>query len=138
MSEELYSDYIIQQNKTPYHFEKREDAALTLRANNPVCGDRFDLFIGSEGDLSNLHFHGFGCALSKASTSVLLQMVEGKTHQEASSICYNFLNYLDNKQPTDIKEFVAFAGVHHHPARMDCVKLAWEKLKEYLEQNSLG
>ena len=77
----LYSPFIKAQNETPFHFEKKTDAEITLKAYNPVCGDRYELFIAGE-----IYFHGFGCAISKASTSFLATVLSGKQRQSVREV----------------------------------------------------
>ena len=135
----LYHEVIKQHQKQPYHFLKKEDAPLTLRANNPICGDRYDLFIEQEGKvLQPLHFHGYGCALSKASTSIMLKVLEGKTINEAILICHNFLDYIANTLEEEVyhPSFTAFEALHTQTARIDCVTLSWKELLQFLEQQN--
>ncbi len=134
----LYSDIIRHHNESPFHFEKIEHAPVVLRANNPVCGDRFDLFLTADQKrISALHFHGFGCAISKASASVLVKSLEGRSLHEANNICNEFIHFIDNKPlhaPQELTDdFKAFSGVHNFPERRDCAILPWSAMKTYLE-----
>ena len=134
----LYGDVIKEHQKKPYHFLKKEDAQLSLRANNPICGDRYDLFIESkENVLDEMHFYGFGCALSKASASIMVRILEGKSYEEAIKICRNFLDYIHNKlegQEVYDERFKAFEALHTQTARLDCVALTWKELLSFLEK----
>ena len=135
---DLYDVLIRKHNKEPFHFEAQESADINLIANNPLCGDRFELFINKKGDfLETMYFHGFGCALSMASTSIMLELMENKSGTEALEICREFFNFLDNSVQPSNEIFKAFTAIHEHPARMDCVKLSWLKMKERLESGRL-
>ncbi len=134
----LYSDIIKSHNGSPYHFEKRTEAPLTLKAYNPVCGDRFDIFLNCTRErIEDLHFHGFGCAISKASTSILVKSLAGKSLKEALALCNNFLDFIDKKSGqrdlTLTDDFLAFSGVHEFPERYDCATLSWREMKKFLE-----
>lgn len=134
----LYSEIIKKHNETPFHFEKRGDAENTIKAYNPICGDRFEVYVDSDQrTVKELHFHGFGCAISKASTSILAKTLEGKPLKEALEVCEHFLRFI-NKESGDNKlvlsdEFLAFAGVHDFPERYDCATLSWREMKKFLE-----
>jgi nitrogen fixation NifU-like protein len=113
-------------------------ASDTVKAYNPICGDRFEVFVDLRSNkINSIHFHGIGCAISKASTSVLTQSLEGKALPEAVSICENFLKYVNNEMKADNitlpEEFLAFSGVHDFPERHDCVSLVWKEMKIFLE-----
>jgi nitrogen fixation protein NifU and related proteins len=135
----LYPEILKAHNHSPYHFEKSEGADKVIKAYNPICGDRFEVYINynEENKISQLHFYGLGCSVSKASTSVLTKVLEGKTSDEALILCNNFLSYINKESGSDTlvlpEEFLAFSGVHDFPERLDCAALAWREMKKYLE-----
>ena len=134
----LYSTIIKYHNETPFHYAKIYDAQNTIKAYNPICGDRFELYIDClENIITRLHFYGFGCAISKASASVLVKSVEGKSLSEAVAICDLFLRFLDrelnNNELILSGEFIAFSGVHDFPERYECAALSWKEVKKFLE-----
>ncbi len=134
----LYPETIKAHNESPFHFEKTADAAHTLKAYNPICGDRFELYLSPKDQMiSELHFHGFGCAISKASTSVLMKTLEGKSFQEALAACNNFIRFIDHELPYNelllTVDFKAFSGVRDFPERYDCATLSWKEMKTFLE-----
>ncbi len=130
----LYSDVIKTHNETPFHFEKVEGASTILKANNPICGDRFELYIGYHDDkISLLHFFGYGCAVSKASTSVLAKSLEGKSLSDALTICKDFIAFIRGEKQVSQEDFKAFSGVHDFPERYECATLAWAEMKTFLE-----
>lgn len=130
----LYSPFIKAQNEKPFHFEKKPEAEVTFKAYNPVCGDRYELFIAKSEEI---YFHGFGCAISKASTSVMAKTLSGKLNHEALALCNEFLDFMDKKidagRLTLGNDFIAFEGVHVFPERYDCVTLSWKAMKKFLE-----
>ncbi len=133
----LYSKVIKDQNERPYHFEKRNDSTAIVKAYNPICGDRFELYLSHDGmNIQQVYFHGFGCAISKASTSLLVRAIEGKTMGEAMNICEKFLEFMDKKTAFDLvnltDEFLAFKTVHDFPERYDCATLSFRELSKFL------
>jgi len=135
---ELYSGIIKAHNVAPYHFEKIANPTFTVKAYNPTCGDRFELFLNLNGQkIEQVHFHGFGCAISKASTSVIARSIEGKTIDEAKAICKKFVQFINKESSFDTltlsDEFLAFERVHDFPERYDCATLSGRELEKYLE-----
>jgi nitrogen fixation NifU-like protein len=133
----LYDDVIRNHNNHPYHFEKSSECSNLVQAYNFICGDKFDLCLTLEGSrISKVQFHGFGCAVSKASTSILAKQLEGKTKTEARQICNQFLRLLKNELGKDetlfSAEFQSFQVVQEIPARYDCAALAWLEVEKFL------
>jgi nitrogen fixation NifU-like protein len=136
----LYPDAIKSHNERPYHFGKQEGTP-TLKAYNPICGDKFDLYVrADETTITAIHFHGVGCAISKASTSILAKVLEGKTLVEAHRMCNNFLQVISNETSTGDSvlndEFKIFSAIHEFPERRECVSLAWTEMLKFLESKS--
>lgn len=134
---ELYKTVILKHNKEPYHFEKKEASTFVLKASNPVCGDRFQLFFEVEnGVIEDIHFHGYGCAISKASTSVLAKKLEHKTIAEAKQLCKEFLNIIrleeGKSESIQEEEFEAFSAARNFPGRMKCATLSWDEMVLFL------
>lgn len=134
----LYPEIIKSHSTTPYHFEKREHDGEAIKAYNPICGDRFEVFINRDGNkIMQLYFYGFGCSVSKAATSIMTQSLEGKTLEEALTLCHSFLKFVNNESSPDplhlSNEFLAFSGVHDFPERLECATLTWKEMKKFLE-----
>lgn len=134
----LYPEIIKVHNESPFHFEKKVNDSDVIKAYNPICGDRFELYVSQDQHkIYQLHFHGFGCAISKAATSVLTESLEGKTMEEALSLCDNFLSFINKELQDDqlilAADFLAFSGVHDFPERYDCATLSWREMKKFLE-----
>lgn len=132
---ELYHTVIQNHNKNPYHF-KRISAANTIVSNSPVCGDKFEIYVELSGTtILSVHFHGIGCAVSKASTSVLAKLLEGRSIEEAKNLTDLFLRSIDKtqKSPENIPdEFSAFYTVRQHPERYECAALPWLETQNFL------
>lgn len=135
----LYQSVILRHNKEPYHYDRRMDADLVVQAYNPVCGDKFTIYLDvEEGRITAAWFHGYGCALSTASTSVLVQRLEGVSLEDFAGLFVSFQQYLEPEAVISPKEkdetFAAFSGVRDFPGRMQCVTLSWEALEEFLRR----
>ncbi|MDH5476489.1 MAG: iron-sulfur cluster assembly scaffold protein [Cyclobacteriaceae bacterium] len=131
----LYKAHILPENNNPYHFEAKDNASTSLDAYNPMCGDKFQLHLNVKDDtFDTVHFHGFGCAISKASTSILLRKIEGISKVDAIALCEKFLKNLteDNQVDEFDKELNTLIALKHFDGRIDCIKLPWEALLAHL------
>ena len=135
---DLYKEVILAHSKSPYHFEKKDAPFQEVEAYNPLCGDQYQLFIQSPGQiLSEVYFHGYGCAISKASGSVMLQELEGLSFREAETLIQNFLRIMNPELAETNMEVLpsglhAFARVREFPARFSCVSLIWKSMLEFI------
>ena len=131
----LYQEVILKHNNHPLNFVKREDAQYCLEAYNPVCGDQFKIYFDIEHErLVKLSFHGYGCAISKSSVSILTELMNNKTVGEAILINDQFNNALTSDEGVDFPSpLMAFMPVKEHPGRLKCVTLGWETLSEFLD-----
>jgi nitrogen fixation NifU-like protein len=133
---QLYDDSILQENRQPYHYGKKTDADLILEAYNPICGDQFKLFLYIDNDsIKTAYFHGYGCAVSKASTSVLTRELEGCTLEEAKAKCRDFLHWLTEAENAGVNapvSWTSFAAVRDFPGRLSCAQLAWKTIAKEL------
>jgi nitrogen fixation NifU-like protein len=137
--ERLYDSVIRRHNSQPYHYEPIAKCHHHVQAHNFICGDRFDLCIQIEHDvITSIYFHGLGCAVSKASASVLAQNLEGKNRREALQVCDQFLRVLKREIQAGEKlysnDFESFGVVHEIQARYDCAALAWVEVEKFLNQ----
>lgn len=131
---ELYQEVILDHNKNPRNYRRMEDADRKVDGYNPLCGDHFTLFLKlKDGVIQDISFDGTGCAISKASASVMSSAVKGKTIQEAEEL-FNKFHALVRGKLNSIEDFenlgklVAFSGVSEYPARVKCATLAWHAL----------
>jgi len=133
----LYKTIILEHNKTPFFYKKNEEATYVLKAYNQICGDRFELYFEvRNGLIEDLTFHGFGCAISKASTSVLVKNLKGKNFVKALLCCRQFLSVTTSEGKSDEslgEEIEAFSAAKEFPGRMKCATLAWDEMVVFLE-----
>ncbi|MDW3194111.1 MAG: iron-sulfur cluster assembly scaffold protein [Cytophagales bacterium] len=133
----LYHATVIKESKEPYHFNKGVQLGTEVLAYNPMCGDKYKLQIEQDqGRIKEGYFHGFGCALSKASTSALLRAIEGKTPQEIIDFCQSFIAAINggNECTFDQEELQVMVELNDLGSRSDCIKLSWEALLAHLEE----
>ena len=142
---ELYQETILDHNKSPRNFRKMADATRKVEGYNPLCGDHYTVYVKLNGDvISDVAFEGAGCAISKASASVMTSMLKGKTKADAEQLFQEFHRLVKGElDPTaDLEQFgklAAFAGVCEFPARVKCASLAWHTLHTALEaENEVG
>jgi nitrogen fixation protein NifU and related proteins len=135
---ELYQQVILDHNKSPRNFHAMADATRIVDGYNPLCGDHYKVFVKIEnGVIKDVSFDGAGCAISKASGSVMSSMVKGKTVREAESLFKEFHRLVTGTVASgdDIErlgKLAAFAGVSEYPARVKCASLAWHTLRAAL------
>ena len=121
---------------------KLEGATAVARGINPLCGDHFDIYLVKEGGaVKKVTFEGDGCAISKASASMMTQAVEGKSEKEASALKDHFIGLLtEGAAASGHREGVGklkfFEGVRNFPIRVKCATLAWRALEEALKGNN--
>ena len=133
----LYHPLIIKHNSQPTFFEKRADAEYMLEAYNPLCGDRFKLYFELEnGLLTKISFYGFGCAVSKASTSVLVKHLNQQSVKKSLIITKEFLSLFEYDTETAnvpvTEEFKPFQVAKDFPGRLKCATLAWDEIHNFL------
>jgi nitrogen fixation NifU-like protein len=135
----LYQEVILDHNKNPRNFKKMEDADCSVEGYNPLCGDHYTVFLKMDGEvISEIAFIGSGCAISKASASVMSTVLKGKTRAEAEEWFEKFHHLVrgEMKGETGIDELgklAAFSGVSEFPARVKCAILPWHTMKNAIE-----
>jgi nitrogen fixation protein NifU and related proteins len=133
--DELYQSVILDHNRAPRNFRKLEEATNHAEGRNPLCGDQFDVWLKLEGDvIADAAFQGQGCAISKASASMMTQAVKGKTVAEARSLFEKFHEVVTGAAgaaPLPSKLEV-FRGVSAFPIRVKCATLSWHAMKQAL------
>jgi nitrogen fixation protein NifU and related proteins len=134
--DELYQSVILDHNKSPRNFRKLEGATNHAEGRNPLCGDQFDVWLKLDGDvITEAAFLGQGCAISKASASMMTQAVKGKTVDEARELFEQFHDVVTGtgtKSPLPSKLDV-FRGVSAFPIRVKCATLSWHALNKALD-----
>jgi nitrogen fixation NifU-like protein len=116
-----------------------DDADRKIEGYNPLCGDHYTLYLKLEGDvITDISFEGAGCAISKASTSVMSAALKGKTKAEAEALFEKFHNLVTGEtggmnELESLGKLAAFSGVSEFPARVKCATLAWHTMRAALE-----
>lgn len=132
----LYHALILDHNKNPFHFGKPASYTKEQEGFNPVCGDHYHIYIqlNEDGKLENVHFTGQGCALSKASASMMAQLMHNKDKEQVLALIDEFHGLITHAQewPKKLAKLEVFSQIWHYPARVKCVTLAWHTLKQAL------
>ncbi len=136
---ELYQEVILDHNKQPQNFHKMEGATHHAEGLNPLCGDHIHLFLKMKGDvIEDISFQGSGCAISKASSSMMTSILKGKTITETEKIFEGFHQMVTGDVggpvPEGLGKLTVFSGVCEFPARVKCASLAWHTLKAALSR----
>jgi len=135
---ELYQSLILDHNRSPRNFREIPDATRTAEGYNPLCGDQLRVWVKVDGDrISDVSFKGSGCAISKASASLMTTVVKDKSAAEATRIFESFHRMVTGQGgPADDlpAKLAVFAGVREFPSRVKCASLAWHALKNALDQ----
>ena len=135
---ELYQDIILEHGKSPKNFGKCEKYTHEAKGHNPLCGDQIHVYLklNNEKNVDNVTFEGTGCAISIASTSIMTELVKGKSLETAKKIVIDFLNMIKNTQEIKSKDLdedqkikiMSLSGVKQYPMRVKCATLAWHTL----------
>jgi nitrogen fixation protein NifU and related proteins len=131
---ELYQQVILDHNKSPRNFRKMEESNHDAEGYNPLCGDKIHIYLDVDNDIiKDISFQGSGCAISKASASLMSTMLKGRTKEEAERFFERFHDLVtgrlgDNPSIEDLGKLAVFAGVKEFPARVKCASLAWHTL----------
>ena len=133
---ELYQEVILDHNRRPRNFRAIEPASATQEGYNPLCGDRLTLYLTLEGGvIKDVAFQGSGCAISKASTSLMTEILKGKTVDEARGLFDKFHAMITSEPGSpsdDLGKLAVLAGVREFPTRVKCASLAWHTMKAAL------
>ncbi|MHC4452818.1 MAG: Fe-S cluster assembly sulfur transfer protein SufU [Planctomycetota bacterium] len=130
---ELYQQVILDHNKAPRNFRAIEPCDHQADGYNPLCGDKIHIYIAIEnGTISDVSFQGEGCAISKASASMMTDALKGKSVEEANALFDEFQAMITCGLPAPGK-LAVFAGVREYPMRVKCATLAWHTMKSALE-----
>jgi nitrogen fixation NifU-like protein len=136
---ELYQELILDHNRRPRNYGALPDADHTAKGYNPLCGDKLTIYAKLEGDrIAGLSFEGSGCAISKASASLLTDAVKGKTLAEADALFARVHAMLtapidQTLDVDDLGKLAVLSGVREFPVRVKCASLAWHTLRAALE-----
>jgi nitrogen fixation NifU-like protein len=136
---DLYQEVILEHSKTPRNYRELKASDHKAEGFNPLCGDRFTVYLDMEGDsIRDISFQGSGCAISKASASMMTQTLKGKTRKEAEELFERFHGVVTGQAPSngnhaELGKLAVFSGVSKFPTRVKCAILAWHTLQAALE-----
>ncbi len=135
---DLYQEVILEHSKQPRNYRELGDANHKAEGYNPLCGDHFTVYLKMDGEkIQDVSFQGSGCAISKASASMMTQSVKGKTLAEAEKIFERFHKLVTgaehNGNQEELGKLAVFSGVSEFPVRVKCATLAWHTLHAALE-----
>lgn len=144
---DLYQELILEHSKAPRNFRALSGASGHAEGYNPLCGDHFTVYLEMDGEtIREVTFQGTGCAISKASASMMTQTVKGKTKSQAEELFHRFHDLVTNEpnasgsnggngtsKDDNLGKLAVFAGVRDYPVRVKCATLAWHTLHAALE-----
>lgn len=136
---DVYNDLIMEHSMNSYNKKKLERADYSEIGHNPNCGDEITLELKLDGDkIEDMAFTGHGCAISQASTSIMIDTLRGKTIEEAREIIKTFIEMIkreisDEEQLKKLEDAIAFKNVSNMPARVKCALLAWHTLDDMIK-----
>ena len=142
--DDLYNDLIMEHSMNSYNKKNLEKPDLCELGHNPNCGDEIKLEVKLNGNIiEDMAFSGHGCAISQASTSIMIDTLKGKTLDEAKEIIDTFIKMIkreitDEKELEKLEDAIAFKNVSNMPARVKCALLAWHTLEELIEGKKNG
>jgi nitrogen fixation NifU-like protein len=130
----LYNKLILDRQKDPTGFEKRKNAHNVIDAYNPVCGDQFKIYLDLEGgNITKVSYYGYGCALSKAATSLLIEGLADKSVDDCKKFIEYYFQILDNNDGESPEIYKALAMAKEFPGRKQCTTLSWEAVSKFLK-----
>ena len=138
---EIYNELIMEHSMNSYNKKKLDNADYSEIGHNPNCGDEITLEIKLKGNIiEEMAFNGHGCAISQASTSIMIDTLKGKTIEEAKEIIKTFIEMIkrentDEEQLKKLEEAIAFRNVSNMPARVKCALLAWHTIEDILNKS---
>ena len=135
---DLYQEVILDHNRRPRNFHTMADASHRAEGYNPLCGDRLTLYLKLDGDvIKDAAFEGSGCAISKASASLMTDAIKGRTVPDARTLFERFHRMVTTppeERVEDLGKLSALAGVREFPVRVKCASLAWHTFKAALDR----
>ncbi len=141
---ELYQEVIMDHNRRPRNFQVLEGADMMAEGYNPLCGDQITLYLNvRDGTIEDVGFQASGCAISKASASMMTEEIKGRTVEEAERIFDKFRDLVKGEELDDedldlLGDLELLSGVSRYPVRIRCATLSWHTLKSALNGNTDG
>ncbi len=137
---DVYNDLIMEHSMNSYNKKQLENADFCELGHNPNCGDEITLEVKMNGNIiEDMAFHGHGCAISQASTSIMIDTLKGKTIEEAREIVKIFIEMIKRETKSEeelqkLEDAIAFKNISNMPARVKCALLAWHTLENIFEK----
>ena len=141
---DVYNELIMEHSMNSYNKKKLAKADFSEIGHNPNCGDEITLELKLNGNvIEDMAFSGHGCAISQASTSIMIDTLKGKTVDEAKEIIETFIGMIkreitDDEQLEKLEDAIAFRNVSNMPARVKCALLAWHTIEDIINKNEKG
>lgn len=138
---DVYNELIMEHSMNSYNKKKLENADYCEVGHNPNCGDEITLQLKLNGNkIEDMAFSGHGCAISQASTSIMIDTLKGKTVKEAKEIIKTFIEMIkreitEEEELKKLEDAIAFRNVSNMPARVKCALLAWHTIEDMLNKN---
>ena len=138
---DIYNELIMEHSMNSYNKKKIENADYCEVGHNPNCGDEITLQLKLNGNkIEDMAFSGHGCAISQASTSIMIDTLKGKTVEEAKEIIKTFIEMIkrettDEEELKKLEDAIAFRNVSNMPARVKCALLAWHTIEDMLNKS---
>lgn len=134
---DIYQEVILEHAKSPRNFHALEKPTVKAEGYNPLCGDRCTVYVSLQGDvIEDIGFQGSGCAISRASASMMTQSLKGKTVSEAENLFHRFVGLATgqngDEKHAEFGKLAVFGGVAEFPTRVKCATLAWHTLQAAL------
>ena len=136
---ELYQQLILDHNQNPRNFRRIENCDFHKKGHNPLCGDQLDVFVNiAEDVISDLSFMGSGCAISKASASIMTETLIGKTVDEAVYLFNQFREMAMSGKGAEALpvKLSVLSGIYKYPSRVKCALLAWHTMHQSFDKNN--
>ena len=139
--DELYNDIIMEHSMNSYNKKNIDGCDYCEKGHNPNCGDEIEIEVKLNGNIiEDMGFIGHGCAISQSSTSVMIDVLKGKTLEQAKEIIKTFIEMIkrettDEEELKKLEEAIAFKNVSNMPARVKCALLAWHTMEDLLNKN---
>jgi nitrogen fixation protein NifU and related proteins len=139
---ELYQEVILDHNKSPRNYRAMDSPDRKVEGYNPLCGDHYTIYLRMDGDvIQEVSFQGAGCAISKASASLMSAALKGKTREQAEHLFEVFHGLVRGEtdpgtHAEELGKLIAFAGVADFPARVKCASLPWHTLHAALTEGT--
>jgi nitrogen fixation NifU-like protein len=141
---DVYNELIMEHSMNSYNKKKLENADMSEIGHNPNCGDEITLEVKLNGNIiEDMAFSGHGCAISQASTSIMIDTLKGKTIEQAKEIIKTFIEMIKRETTNEedlkkLEDAIAFKNVSNMPARVKCALLAWHTIEDLLDKNKVN